>query len=286
MQNIPFVKMNGAGNDFVIFDARKQAVHLAPDQIRKIADRNNDATKGCDQIIIIETSHKADAFMRIFNAGGGEVNACGNATRCVAEILEKELHRLPVTIQTNVDILKGIKKAVNNNKEYILVDMGAPHLEWEKIPLKSPITQSVELVKEYSGLDVEPLFVNMGNPHVIFFLPSQAMVWTAKLNEFGPALENAANIFPEGVNVSIAAIEKNGDYIFHSRVWERGVGMTKACGTAACAMLVAANMRDKTIRKATISFENSGVVNVELDANSHVLLGGEVEMEFRGTVAL
>lgn len=287
MQNIPFIKMNGAGNDFVIFDARSQTLHLAPDQVRKIADRSNDITHGCDQLIVIERSHKADAFMRIYNADGGEVSACGNATRCVAELLEKELHRLPVTIETKVDVLKGIKKVIKDGKEYILVDMGYPHLEWEKIPLQSPVPRSIELVKEHSGLDVEPLFVSMGNPHVIFFLSSQANVWTIRLNEIGPALENAVNVFPEGVNVSIAAIEKNGEeYIFHSRVWERGVGMTKACGTAACAMLVAANLRDSNIRKATILFESTGIVNTELDERGHVLLGGEVQEEFRNKVIL
>jgi len=286
MHTIPFVKMNGAGNDFVIFDARKQTLHLAPDQIRKLSDRNNDLTGGCDQLIVLEPSHKADVFMRIFNADGGEVNACGNATRCVADIMEKELKRLPVTIQTNVDILKGMKKAVRDHKEYILVDMGAPHLDWQKIPLKHSVKESIPLVKEYSGLDVEPMFVSMGNPHVILFLHSQAEVLAARLNEIGPALENAAHIFPEGVNVSIAAIEEGDEYVIHSRVWERGVGMTKACGTAACAMLVAANKRDRQIHKAIVNFENTGIVSVEFDPHHHVLLGGEVEEEFRGTVIL
>src|SRR5262249_9711608 len=110
MQNVNFIKMNGAGNDFVIFDARKQSLNLTTIQLRQIADRNNSATNGCDQIIVLKNSQKADVFMHIYNADGSEVNACGNATRCIATILEKELQKLPVTIQTNADILAGVKK--------------------------------------------------------------------------------------------------------------------------------------------------------------------------------
>lgn len=166
---ITFVKMNGAGNDFVIFDARSQKITLTPEQIREIASRSNPTTKGCDQIIIMEPSSKADVFMRIYNADSSEVNACGNATRCVADLLEKELGKLPVTIETNADILQGVKKQSHQGAEYILVDMGKPKFSWQDIPLANPIEKSAALVKERSGLDVEPFFVSMGNPHVVFF---------------------------------------------------------------------------------------------------------------------
>lgn len=300
----PFIKMNGSGNDFVIFDARHQSMNLTVDQVRAIADRKNTTTEGCDQVIVMEPSNDADVFMRIYNADGSEINACGNATRCVVALMEKELNKMPITVQTNAGILKGVEKASIEGRELILVDMGTPRLTWQEIPLSMPFEDAIEKIDEFSkpyGDPGEPLFVNMGNPHVIFFqeflakdyIANPSLVVGADITEFGHALENYKDVFPDRVNVSVASLylEQYGEgasgHRIIAQVWERGAGLTKACGTAACAMLVAANQVDPTIRKATVEFVNSDEdVNVLIDNDGHVLLGGLIEEEFRANVDL
>lgn len=285
---VPFIKMNGAGNDFVIFDARSKPLQLTKEQLRAIADRKNALTKGCDQVIVMEPSAKADVFMRIYNADGGEVAACGNATRCIAGILEQELGRLPVTIETRAGILKGVKEDVLDGRKYTLVDMGAPIMDWRKIPLAHSVSESANRIHNLIHLDATPYFISMGNPHVVFFLKSEEEVQTIDLEKIGYKLEHAKDIFPQGVNVSFTTIDKNGSdaCIAKSRVWERGVGHTKACGTAACAILAAINEINPDIQKATIWFEENSVVNTELDKEGHILLGGPIEKEFSGELEL
>jgi len=295
----PFTKMNGSGNDFVIFDARHDSIRLSPEQVRSIAARDNATTKGCDQVIVLEHSQKADVFMRIFNADGGQIDACGNATRCVAGILEAELHRLPVSIETNVAVLQGLQKAYSpEEEEYILVDMGAPSFEASRIPLAGSAEEVAKKIEALTGL-TDPSFVNMGNPHVVFFLRfspggnSQRDVeplFEIALESIGPKLEKARDIFPEGVNASIALLREASDglgHIMNARVWERGAGLTQACGTAACAMLAAAHARDESITQAHIWFEPFGTsVTVKRDEQGHMLLGGPIATEHRGVVAL
>ena len=294
---LPFVKMNGSGNDFVIFDAREQRLSLTPDQLRAVASRSNVATGGCDQVIVMEHSNEADVFMRIFNADGGQVDACGNATRCVAGILEHELERLPVSIRTNADLLQGVQKAYSEEQdEYILVDMGLPKLDARSIPLAGSFEDAAAKIKALTGLS-SPSFVSMGNPHVIFFLSftpqddsqrDDKPLFDLAFETIGPALETSRDIFPEGVNVSIALLRQASDklsHIIHARVWERGAGLTQACGTAACAMIVAANQRDANVKKAHIWFEPFGtLVTAQVEEDGHVLLGGRIEEEFTGTV--
>lgn len=291
---LEFRKMNGAGNDFVVFDARKQEIHLLPQQVLKISARSNPITKGCDQLIVIESPSLtlplsgggmgggADAFMRIYNADSSEVDACGNATRCVAYLLEKELKKSPVTIQTNAGILYGVGKKHVDGKEFIQVDMGAARFDWQDIPLSVSTEQAVKKIMEFCGLQ-NPMFVSMGNPHVVFFLdkvPSDEVV-----KELGSKLELYSEIFPKKVNVSFAAIQSTQK--IYAKVWERGAGLTKACGTAACAMLAAAHLIDKNIIDITILFEHSNeMVSAKLEANSHILLGGEVVEEFSGMLDL
>jgi diaminopimelate epimerase len=300
---IPFIKMNGSGNDFVIFDAREGIMTLTVEEIRTIANRDNPVTKGCDQIIVIESSEQADAFMRIYNADGSEVNACGNATRCVADLLEKELGRLPVTIQTNADILTGVEKLSFETADLILVDMGKPKLSWEEIPLSSPFDEAsakIHAVCEQFGAQLgNPAFVSMGNPHVIFFQEFQSYggmhnpdaIANFDIEKIGSALEHLEEVFPERVNVTVASVYLQqyepdvSGYRIQAKVWERGAGNTKACGTAACAMMVAVNQVNQDIRRVTVEFANSGEeVNVLLDDNNHVLLGGLIQEEFRGTL--
>jgi len=274
-----FIKMNGAGNDFIIFDGRKNAISLSPEQIRAISSRSNSITKGCDQLLILRDSEVADVFMEIYNADGGEVDACGNATRCIADMLYKELGRLPVTIQTNVAVLQGIKEVDG----YILVDMGEPKFEWRDIPLAMPIDEATAKVAAFSGLK-NPIFVNMGNPHVVFFMDE--LPTDEEVAKIGVKIENFTEVFPQRVNVSFASKE-NDKHNIHAKVWERGAGLTKACGTGACAMLAAANIRENQIREASVYFANSGQgVYVSLEKNGHILLGGAVEVEFEGTVAI
>lgn len=293
--------MNGAGNDFVVIDNRLSAVgcQLSAEQIRALASRDNQITKGCDQLLVLEQSTKADVFMRIYNADGGEVDACGNATRCIADMLYKELGRLPVTIETNAAVLSGTAK---NAESHILVDMGAPKFDWQDIPLAVPIEEAAAKVTAFSGL-VNPIFISMGNPHVVFFLsfaPLNEGIDEQKLNRLtntetlniGKSLENYKEVFPKGVNVSFAILsripaDKEFSYNISAIVWERGAGLTKACGTGACAMLAAANKINPKITNSKIRFENSNKqVIVELQENGHILLGGAVETEFERTVEI
>ncbi len=295
----PFVKMNGSGNDFVIFDARENPLVLKPEQIREIASRNNATTQGCDQLIVLEKSQKADVFMRIFNADGGQVNACGNATRCVAGIIEFELQKLPISIETNAGILHGVQKAyTEENHEYILVDMGEPTRHANEIPLALPIEEASKRIEQETGL-AHAHFVSMGSPHVVFFLRFEpgsdkarddAPLFALEFEKIGQSLEKNREIFPEGVNVSIALLRAASDglgHIINARVWERGAGLTEACGTAACAMMEVAHRRDSSITRAHIFFEPFGtVVTTQVEPNGHILLGGRIEKEFEGAIAL
>lgn len=300
-----FSKMNGAGNDFIIFDTRKQHINLSPEQIRALSARDNKATGGCDQLLVLRPTPDADIFMQIYNADGGEVDACGNATRCVADILHQELGKLPVTIKTNAAVLQGIGKEKIEGAEEILVDMGKPGFEWQDIPLALPVSQAAQRVAEFCGLE-NPVFVSMGNPHVVFFLDfdssDKANVEAAAIElldnmdiaALGAKLEQYKEIFPQRVNVSIAILSKLYPeyYSIHAKVWERGAGLTQACGTAACAMLAAANRMDKNIGTAIIHFENfkdernqpRQLLYASMNKNGHILLGGKIEKEFEGEI--
>lgn len=298
--SLPFLKMNGAGNDFIIFDGRKDIIRLTREQVQHIAARDNSNTKGCDQVIVMESSKKADVFMRIYNHDGGEVDACGNATRCVASILEEELQRLPVTIETNAGLLQGLQKAYSpEEEEYILVDLGAAKFGWKEIPLALPPEDAARKLEKFASPTWgKPAFVSMGNPHVVYFLgfdPKNSAasdltdLHALDLKTIGPKMEKFTEVFPEGVNVSVALLRAaaDGDHIIHARVWERGAGLTKACGTAACAMLAAAHARDASVRAAHLWFEpEAHAVTVKMDDNNHILLGGPIETEFQGKLAL
>jgi len=213
-----FHKMHGLGNDFVILDARDGAVAMDAARARAIADRKMGV--GCDQVILLEPSAVADVRMRIWNADGGEVEACGNATRCVV-LLEGGA----VSIETKGGVLWGDSGGI---------DMGAPRFGWAEIPLGLAMdTAAMPVAWETLA---EPAAVNVGNPHVVFFVEDADAVDLARL---GPVIEHDP-LFPERVNVNVASID--GEAI-RLRVWERGVGLTEACGTGACATAVAAIRR-------------------------------------------
>jgi diaminopimelate epimerase len=271
----PFLKMNGAGNDFVVVEARSAPFHPGPEAARAIADRATGI--GCDQIIAIEPSGRADAFMRIWNADGGEVEACGNATRCVGWLLLKASGRETATIETVAGLL-GVSRA---GEDQITVDMGRPGLDWAAIPLAEEMdTRGIEL--QVGPIDAPilhtPGCVNMGNPHTVFFV---ADAETAPVREVGSMIEHH-HLFPERTNVEFAQI-KARDRI-RLRVWERGVGETAACGTGACATLVAAARRGLTDRKATLEMNGGELIIDWREADDHVLMTGPVALEFTGTL--
>lgn len=269
-----FLKMNGTGNDFVVVDGRGDpAFRPTPEFIRSVADRTRGV--GCDQFIGIEFSPDADAFMRIWNADGAEVEACGNATRCVGWSLLEETGKSGVTVAT----LAGQLEVFPAGDHRVTVDMGPPRLQWDEIPLFEEMdTRGIEL--QIGPIDAPVLHtpgcVNMGNPHVVFFVENADK---APVIEVGPLIENHF-LFPEGVNVGFAEVQAP-DRI-RLRVWERGAGLTKACGTGACAALVAAHRRRLADRRAIISMDG-GDLEVEWRSdNDHVLLTGDVAVEFTG----
>jgi diaminopimelate epimerase len=270
----PFLKMNGLGNDFVVVEARSAPFAPSLAEARAIADRANGV--GCDQIISIEPSEKADAFMRIWNADGAEVDACGNASRCVGWLLMQAAGRQDATIETNAGVLE-----VSAKGDQITVDMGRPGLNWQDIPLAEEMdTKGIEL--QVGPIDNPilhtPGAVSMGNPHVVFFVPDAE---AAPVEQVGPMIEHHL-LFPERTNVGFAQI-KGADRI-RLRVWERGAGLTKACGTGACAAVVAANRRGLCSSKATVELDGGELVIEWRASDGHVLMTGPAAVEFTGTL--
>lgn len=272
----PFVKMNGAGNDFVVVDALSRPFQPDADRVRAICDRA--AGEGCDQLIAIEPSAVADAFMRVWNADGGLVETCGNALRCVGWMLMQATGRDRVRIDT----LGGVTEARKADGGRIAVDMGPPRLEWSDIPLAEPMdTRGIEL--QLGPIDAPVLHtpgaVSMGNPHVVFFpdfTPDDGFVrGSGSLVEHHP-------LFPEGVNVGFAHVE--GPNRIRLRVWERGAGLTRACGTGACAALVATARRGKTGRRATVVVDG-GELDIDWsEETGRVTMTGPVAVERTGVL--
>ena len=275
--NRPFVRMNGAGNDFVVVNALETPFAPTADQARAIADRA--AGQGCDQLIAIEPSPTADAFMRVWNADGGQVETCGNALRCVGWLLMQSTGKDSVIIDT----LAGPTTATRAGDRRVKVDMGAPATDWTEIPLAEEMdTRGIEL--QVGPIDAPilhtPGAVSMGNPHVVFFTDRQD---EAFVRGSGSLVEHHP-LFPEGVNVGFANVLAP-DRI-RLRVWERGAGLTKACGTGACAALVATARRGLTGRHAVIEADG-GELEIDWDETTgHVFMTGPIEIEGTGTLAL
>jgi diaminopimelate epimerase len=277
MSTRPFVKMNGAGNDFIVVNALEQPFRPDEDQVRALADRQ--AGQGFDQLIAIEPSDTADAFMRVWNADGSMVETCGNALRCVGWLLMQADGSDRVVIDT----AGGPTTATRAGDHRVTVDMGRPRLEWEQVPLAEAMdTRGVEL--QVGPIDDPVLHtpgaVSMGNPHVVFFTDRQDDGFVAGSG----SLVERHPLFPEGVNVGFANV-LDRDHI-RLRVWERGAGLTRACGTGACAALVAAARRGLTERKATVVVDGGELVIDWDEATDHVLMTGPVEIERTGVLAL
>lgn len=271
LSDLPFRKMNGVGNDFVVIDLRASSARMTAEAARFIADRNRGI--GCDQVITIEDRN--GPFMGVFNADGSQAGACGNAARCVGAILIDEFGGARATLNT----LSGVITAERAGAGRVAVDMGAPKLHWSEIPLAEEIQDTRFVDIKLGPIDKPVLWgpsaVNMGNPHCIFFVENAE---TQALERFGPMVENHP-VFPERANVSVA--EVRGRHYIRLRVWERGVGVTKACGTAACAAVVAANRRRLADRKATVELDG-GLLAIEWRDDDHVVMTGPYEFEFEG----
>lgn len=271
MTAIPFLKMHGLGNDFVVVDARRRAFDIGAGAARAIADRHTGI--GCDQVIVIEPPRngRADAFMRIRNADGGEVAACGNGTRCVARLLMDERRADSALVETAA----GLLRADAAPGGHVTVDMGEVRFGWRDIPLSRAVdTLHVPLAV---GALADPVAVNVGNPHAVFFVGDADAV---PLAELGPRIETDP-LFPERTNVEAAQVL--GRDRIRLRVWERGVGITLACGSGACAALAAAHRRGLAGRAAEVIVDG-GALRIELRDDGHALMTGPVAVSFSGTV--
>lgn len=263
IMRVPFIKMHGLGNDFVVLDAREQSLpEIAANTAAALADRNTGI--GCDQLIVLEPSADADLKMRIFNADGGEVEACGNATRAVAL-----LHGSEGTIETAGGML-----AVSPEAGGASVDMGQPRFDWDAIPLAYPMdTLSMPVGWEMLG---DPGAVNVGNPHVISFVDDTD---TVPLDRIGPEIENDP-LFPERTNVNVATVESRSR--IRLRVWERGAGLTRACGTGACATAVHA-IRSKLVDSPVTVALPGGELEIAWQPGGTIRMTGPATEAFRGT---
>lgn len=259
---VPFVKMHGLGNDFIVLDARADTVPAMTGRLAAaLADRQTGI--GCDQLILLEPSSSADLRMRIFNHDGGEVEACGNASRAVGLLLGK-----PARIETLGGVL-----SVDPARAGIAVELPAPRFEWDQIPLAYAM-DTHHMPVAWDTLDI-PTAVNVGNPHVVFFVPDCSAV---ELDRLGPEIEHDP-LFPERINVNVATIESR-DRI-RLRVWERGVGETRACGTGACATAVGAMRRGLTGREVTVVL-TGGELLIAWTAGGPIRMTGPAAESFRG----
>ena len=267
-----FVKMHGCGNDFVVFDDRDGTLRLTAGQAAAIADRRTGV--GCDQLIVLEApSPGADVFMRIRNQDGTEAGACGNATRCVVSLLAAESGRPRQIVRT----ISGDLASEMLPDGLVRVDMGPVRLDWRDIPLSHPMdTLMLDLS---AGPVARPAAANMGNPHATFFVEDLDRIDIPRL---GPLLEHDS-LFPERANIGFAQVLAPDR--MRLRVWERGAGLTLACGSGACAALVNAARRGLTGRQAAVLVDG-GELTIAWRDDNHVLMTGPVATSFAGEVAV
>lgn len=262
---LPFLKMHGAGNDFVVIDQRGQAAHVTPALARALGDRHRGV--GFDQLVTIDTDARADARLVFWNADGSTAGACGNATRCVARLLMDEAGKNRLVLRTE----RGLLVAEDAGNGLIAVNMGQPQLDWAEVPL-ARAADTLHL-----PMPGDPAAVGMGNPHCVFFVPDALAVDVAGR---GPALEHDA-LFPQRTNVEFASITGPGR--LRMRVWERGAGITLACGSGTCATAVAAARRGLTGRRVTVDVDG-GTLAVDWREDG-VWLTGPTATVFSGVVS-
>ncbi|CUU43771.1 Diaminopimelate epimerase [Blastochloris viridis] len=273
MADRPFLKMNGAGNAIIVLDLRADPVSIPADEVCAVAAR-----VPFDQMMVLYPPRTpgSDAYVRILNQDGSESGACGNGTRCIADIVFAETGKDALLFETRA----GLLPCVRAEGGLITVDMGPPRLRWDEIPLAEPFadTRAIELEIGPRGAPIlhSPAVVNMGNPHAIFWVDDVEAVDLARV---GPLLE-CHPLFPERANISLAQVIDRGH--IRLKVWERGAGITLACGSAACAAVVAAVRTRRTERKARVSLPGGDLVIEWRHSDDRVLMTGPVEHEFAG----
>ena len=255
-------KMDGLGNDFIIIDRREGSINLTKEKIIELGDRSN---IGFDQIIFIDKKKESSFPIKIFNSDGGEVSACGNGSRCVAYLLGKNLNTKEIKLKTNNRVLNA--KIVGNLK--VELEMGIPLFSFEDIPLSKTINPADVSLKINDKTFSNGFCVNVGNPHIIFFVKN---CFDYDLKILGPKIENH-DLFPEKTNVTFAEVKDKNNMTVN--VWERGAGLTKACGTAACASAVAGFKKNLVNSKVNIKF-SEGALKIEIDKTENIFMTGPV----------
>jgi diaminopimelate epimerase len=276
LANHRFVKMNGLGNEIVVVDMRKAPAAITPADARAVAVPDG---APYDQLMALYPPRTpgTDAFVRIFNNDGSESGACGNGTRCIADIVFKETARDALTFETAAGLVNCWKGAAPLTST---VDMGAPRFGWRDIPLAEEFRDTRAIELQIGPIDApilhSPSAVSMGNPHAIFWVDD---VDAYDLSKIGPLLENHP-IFPERANITLAAVKSREHIVI--RTWERGAGLTKACGSAACAAAVSAARKRLTGRKMTVTLPGGDLAIEWRETDDHVLMSGPVAYEFEG----
>ena len=263
--DIKAYKMDGLGNDFVIIDQRNKITKLSKEQIVKICNRN---FIGCDQLILIKKNKELDASLEFFNSDGSTSGACGNGSRCVAYLISKENNKKEIILLTTSSILKS--KILDNN--LVETNIGIPKFQWNEIPIsenKNTKNLGIKILNKNNEEHIGGTAINVGNPHVVFFVEN---IDNFNIEKIGSEVENN-KLFPEKCNVTIAKlVNKN---LIAVKVWERGAGLTKACGTAACAAAVAGNVNGYTNEKVDIEFE-LGKLSIFIDEKNYIHMKGPV----------
>lgn len=276
--HIPFARMNGIGNAILVADLRGRADRVTPDAARALA---SDPTTAFDQIMAIHDARTAgtDNYIQIINSDGSFAQACGNGTRCVVAALAAETGKRSFTFET----VAGILNARENDDGSISVDLGTPRFGWQDIPLAEEFRDTRMIELQIGPIDGpvlhSPSVASMGNPHAIFWVNED--VWSYDLDRFGPLLENHP-IFPERANITIAQVTSRGS--MNIRTWERGAGLTLACGSAACAAAVCGARTNRTGRIVEITAPSGGKLSIEWRDDDHVIMTGPAEWEFSGTL--
>ncbi|HET9397698.1 MAG TPA: diaminopimelate epimerase [Sphingomicrobium sp.] len=258
-----FHKMHGLGNDFVVLDGREQAIAMTPARAKALADRHLGI--GCDQLILLEPSATADVKMRIWNHDGGEVQSCGNASRCVVALTGAK------TLETGGGIVEG-----SSQGSEVEVSLPPPRFEWDAIPLSYPM-DAAKLPLAWGPLE-HPMALSVGNPHLVFFVPDETVI---DIERQGPSIEHDP-AFPERVNVNVAAVRDDG---IHLRTWERGSGLTLACGTGACATAVAAIVQKKASSPVKV-YMRGGVLTISWAPGEPIRMRGSATHVFKGEIEL
>jgi diaminopimelate epimerase len=279
LANRRFLKMNGLGNEIVIVDLRGTKTRVPREEARAAAAAPRSRF---DQLMAIHdpVTPGTDAYLRIYNTDGSESGACGNGTRCVAWAMTSDpAMARPAGASLLLETKAGLLPVSRVGETTFTVDMGTPRLRWDEIPLRDPFQDTRYIELQIGPIDApvlhSPSVVSMGNPHAVFWVDD---VNAHDLSRFGPMLENHP-IFPERANISLAQVVDRGHIVL--RVWERGAGLTKACGSAACAALVAAARKKLTGRKATVTLPGGDLL-IEWRGDDHVLMTGPVELEWEG----